>query len=242
MNRALPYLISAAALVAIVFLALAALILNTARLNTILSSTAEHLDAQTTSNPTIYNDPLITYVPNGERSAQQKTNVFVSSQDPLLGTKEAKVYVILYGSLLDETMQDYLSALPDIQAGYAADQVALVWKDNADTDLAHDAAEVGHCANTVGRFWEYAKALSSTKITDLNSLKQVAIAQGVNSTELDDCLLTSGVSAQVDQSVGLASPLGVVGTHSVFINDHLLTDATTADQLKQTIDEVLASF
>ena len=128
--RKLPYIITGAALVGVVCLALAYLALNTGRLRTIFPLTTAPTTEDSNNSRLVYDDPLITYVPAGNRSADQKTKVFVSSQDPLLGTDKAKVYVVLYGNLLDATMQQYLAAAVDLQAQYDDDAVAFAWKDN----------------------------------------------------------------------------------------------------------------
>lgn len=238
--RKLPYVITGAALLGLVFLALAYLALNSARLNA-LFPTSTLSDSTVNTNTVLYDDPLITYVPAGDRSADQKTKVFVSSADPLLGTNQAKVYVILYGNLLDTTMQQYLAEMVNLQASYG-DEVAIVWKDKTANDTEMQAAVIGHCADSVDKFWDYAGALATNSATDEAGLKQLAVDQGVNTIELEDCLATSGASAQVNQSNALAGPLGVTTAHTVFVNDQAFTDAVTVDQLKQTIDEILASF
>ncbi len=239
--RKLPYLVTAAALVGLTFLVVAYLALNSARIQTIFAGVDTTQQNANSSGTILYDDPLITYVPAGDRSVDQKTKVFVSSADPMLGTNQAKVYVVLYGTLVDTEMQQYLAEMVDLQASYG-DDVAVVWKDNAVGDLELQSAVIGHCADSVGRFWDYAGALVDNVPTDEDGYKQLALDQGVNTVELEDCLATSGASAQVTQSTGLADPLGVTTTHTVFVNDRLFTDSITIDQLKQTIDETLASF
>ncbi|MBI4407396.1 MAG: thioredoxin domain-containing protein [Candidatus Kerfeldbacteria bacterium] len=232
-NKHLPYIMTAAAILGMIFLVIAGFALNSARLNTIIFATQTHVDPSTTSTIP-YDDPLITYVPDASRNANQKTKVFVSSQDPIIGSGDANVYVILYGSLLDADMQTYL-------AGEYGDTVTVVWKDYAVSTADREAAMVGHCANTVGKFWDYAKALNGVA-SDQTDYAAVAEQVGVNRVELDICLATGGVGAIVDQSTGLAVPLGVTTTHSVFVNDDLYNDAMSVEELKNNADALLATF
>src|SRR3989338_147437 len=94
----LPTIVTVAALASTFFLAVSYYALNSARLSTIIFGDQAGLAPQK-STSYVVDDPLITYVPKGERSDNQKTKVFVSSQDPIIGTTSAKVYVILYGSM-----------------------------------------------------------------------------------------------------------------------------------------------
>lgn len=229
-HKHLPYIMTAAAVLSIIFLVIVGFALNSARLNTIIFANQTHVEPNPTTSQYPFDDPLITYVPDASRNANQKTKVFVSSQDPIIGAGDANVYVILYGSLLAADMQTYL-------AGDYSDDVTVVWKDYAVTEADRAAAMVGHCANSVGKFWDYARALS-------NQTDYAAVAEqvGVNRTELDSCLATGGVGAIVDQSTSLAVPLGVTTTHSVFVNDDLYNDLISVDELKAHADALLATF
>lgn len=238
-----PYLITSLSVLAVIFLVLVYMAFNAARLGGIFASHTLNTNSSATSitGQTIVDDPLITYVPEGNRSAEQKTKVFVSSEDPMLGYDTASVYVVLYGSLLDDTMQNYLVSIKDVQTQQGND-VAIVWKDAVTDELGQQASEVGQCANQQGQFWEYAAAFANAAITDLSSLKALAVAQGSDLSTLEDCLSHAGLSAKVQQSTGLASPLGVTGAHTVFVNDQTFNDAVTIDELNQTIDETLANY
>lgn len=233
-NQSLPYIITAAAVLGIIFLVIVGFAFNSARLNTIIFGDQTHVEPSTTISQYPFDDPLITYVPSGNRSDNQKTKVFVSSQDPIMGEDNANVYVILYGSLLDADMQTYLAA------DYG-DDVTVVWKDYTVTEADREATMVGHCANSVGKFWDYAKALNGVE-DDQTDYAAVAEQVGVNRTELDTCLATGGMGAIVDQSTALAVPLGVTTTHSVFVNDELYTEVIAIDDLKARANAILATF
>lgn len=186
-------------------------------------------------------DPLITYVPEDERSLAGKTKVFVSSQDPIWGDDNAQVYLFLYGSLLDAEMQSYLGLVEAIYNDFGG-QVAIVWKDNVASEADRNASIVGQCAHSYGRFWDYATALTERSSDDLADLKTVAVNHGVNAAELDFCLDTAGMGAVVDQSTALAAPLGATNQHTIFVNDNIYTDALSREDLIAHINETLAAF
>lgn len=231
----LPILVTVAALAGVFLLAVSYFALNSARLSTIIFGEDTGLGPQK-STSFVVDDPLITYVPAGERSENQKTKVFVSSQDPIIGNTTAKVYVILYGSLLDYDMGVYLDAMQSVQAEYG-DDVAVIWKDYTATDVDDQAAIVGHCANDVAKFWDYAAAVDSQ-----SDFAGVAETVGANRVEVEDCVDTGGKSAVVGQSAALGKALGVTTTHSLFVNDELYVDPISLNDLKARIDATLASF
>lgn len=237
--RKLPYITTIVAILALILLTLVYIALNSARLDTFLS-TADST-AHTNAGAIVYDDPLITYVPEGDRSVDQKTKVFVSSQDPLLGNNQAQVYVVFYGNLLDATMQQYLAAVADLH-DQLGDDVAFVWKDNVTNDAEKEAAMVSHCSDAVDRFWTVTAELENGTADGVVDVYQVATDNGVNESELDTCLALGGTGAQVDQSTALAGPLGVTNGHTVFVNDQLLTEPVTIEELKTKINETLATF
>ena len=218
MKNKLPIIITVAASLGLILLAVSYYALYSARLSTVIFGDTAGLGPQQSSS-LVVDDPLITFVPVSERGDNQKTKVFVSSQDPMLGSATAKVYVILYGSLLDEDMQTYLAAMVELQQTYG-EAVAVIWKDFTVTEADNQAAIMGHCANEVGKFWEYATAVDS----------QI------------DCPATDGSDAIVGQSTALGQALGVTTTHSVFVNDELYVDPISLDDLKARIDATLESF
>lgn len=226
MKNKWPIIITVAASLGLMLLAISYYALYSTRLAIIIFGDQPGLGPQKSSS-LVVDDPLITFVPEDKRGENQKTKVFISSQDPMLGTDAAKVYVILYGSLLDYDMQVYVDNVVDLQASYG-DDVAIVWKDYTATDIDDTAATIGHCANEVGRFWEYAAALDNQ--SDLAAL------------ETEFCLDTVGLDAIVEQSSALADTLGVTTTHSVFVNDELYVEPISLDDLKTRIDVVLESF
>ena len=115
MKNKLPIIITVAASLGLILLAVSYYALYSARLSTVIFGDTAGLGPQQSSS-LVVDDPLITFVPVSERGDNQKTKVFVSSQDPMLGSATAKVYVILYGSLLDEDMQTYLAAMVEYAA------------------------------------------------------------------------------------------------------------------------------
>lgn len=236
------YVFTLCAVLALIFLIIAYWLLQTTWSGTIFSN--NQLTGAAVSNGTqlVFDDPLITTVPEDQRSSQQKTNVFISSLDPISGSADAKVFVILYGSLLDEDMQTYLEMMTTIAAQYTEGDVAFVWKDYA-TDAAEQlAAEVGHCAHEQGKFWEYARALPNRTGDDRAALLAVADSVGAITSDLETCLDTAGYDAQIQQNYYAGQTYGVINGHTMFVNDRLYTETIAVDNLTQSINEILASY
>lgn len=190
----------------------------------------------------VIDDPLITTVPVEQQSAEQKTKVFVSSLDPIQGDNSAKVFIIFYGSLLDSDMQSYFQLMPQLTEQYALSEVAFIWKDYVTEDVEESAAVVGHCANEQNRFWEYSGALARRTGDDTAALMSVANSIGTSAPDMEECVNNAGYAAQVEQNHYSGQVLGVTNGHTLFINDRLYTEPITADQITQTIDDILATY
>ncbi len=237
-SKTFAYFLTAVSVLALLFLAISIWFLKIAWLEGIFAAT-DLTGQEAAVTQSIFDDPLITTVPKDQQSSQQKSKVFISSLDPVLGERSAKVYVIFYGSLLDSNMQNYLGMVDDLTASYAASDVAVVWKNY----IAEGAAEADiACVNEQGKFWEYARALPNRSGDDAAAFQTAAAGVGAATSTLDDCVTTAGYPPQIQQSYFAGINLGVNNTHTLFINDRLYAEAITLDQIKQAIDEILASY
>lgn len=235
------HLFTVISVLALLFLVLAAWLIRSSWFDPLYDST-NLTTANINAKPVIVvDDPLITTVPEDQQGEEQKTKVFVSTLDPVLGERTAKVYVILYGSLLDADMAAYLGMIPDLDSAYDQD-VAFVWKDNPTADAEILAAKVAHCANDYNKFWEFASALGTRTDDSEDALIAIAEQLTMDGQTMRDCVATAGYGGQITQSQAAAATFGVTNGHSLFINDRLLTEPASADDIKQHIDEVLATF
>lgn len=235
------HLFTAVSLLALLFLVLAAWLIRASWFDPLFESTNLTTANINAKSDIAFNDPLITTVPEDQQGGERKTKVFISTLDPVLGERTARVYVILYGSLLDADMAAYLGMISDLDSTYDAD-VAFVWKDNPTSDAEVLAAKVAHCANEYNKFWEFTDVLD-TRIDDSeDALIAIAESLSLDGQTMRDCVATAGYNGQITQSQAAAANLGITNSHSLFINDRLLTEPATVADIKQHIDEVLATY
>lgn len=196
-----------------------------------------------TNSRRVQNDPFITVVPDEQRSTESKTEVFVSSLDPRLGYDTSNVYVILFGDFLDTTTADYLTWLQQVQADYE-DTVSITWKPTIDTndESTSRLAIIAACANEQHKFWEVAEAFINREADDEDALYALADSVGADELTLRDCVATSGYEGVMTQSYSYASSLGASNGHTLYVNDKKYTEPLTQNELRQSIDEVLATF
>ncbi|EKD76029.1 MAG: DsbA oxidoreductase [uncultured bacterium] len=242
MSKSTPiYFFTAVSVFALLFLVLAVWLIKASWLNELFIVNTLTSDQVNAHSGIVIDDPLITTVPEDQQGSEQKTKVFVSSADPLLGENTAKVYVIFYGSLYDGDMSNYLAMITNLDAAYG-DEVAFVWKDNPTGETDKLAAEVAHCTNEYNKFWEFTTALSNRADDSEEALIAVAEGLGMDGQTLRDCVKTSGYAGQITQSQATAGTLAVTNNHVVFINDRLFTELIDETTIKQNIDEILATF
>lgn len=241
--KKLYYIITGISLLALIFI-----VVTWWLAQSIGAPTSQTIGANLTSND-VYSakmktlpDPLITTVPKDQQSAEEKTKVFISSVDPLLGSNSAQVFVILYGSLTDNTTQTYLALVDGLEKKYGSDKVAVAWKDYAVDDFSQTTAVIAHCANDFGKFWQFAQAVPNRSADTSDALLDVAVSIGLNKLDIQDCIDQKGYSAQVQQSYYTGQQLGVTNGHNLFINDRLYTNKVKQSDIEQSIDEILASY
>lgn len=195
------------------------------------------------TKPVKYSDPLVTIVPDEQQSTVSKTKVFVSTLDPLLGTTEAKVYVILFANFGDSQTQTYLEYADRLKAEFG-DDVAVVWKEYIPTEDERIIAmsTYAHCANEQLLFWEYAKALGKRTADDDASLIQIAESVGADRYTMEDCVVSSGFSGVFKQGFYTAEQLGVKNAHTVFINDDMYADVLTYEEIESKIRTILDQY
>lgn len=247
MNKHLPYIITALAVVGLMFLASVVYFTKSTLLFDVFQTNNGYTSETVSESNGFFQplpDPLITVVPDEQRSIENKSKVFVSTADPLLGVNTAKVFVILFGNFNDTISADYVTMFNELSEQYSSEDVAFVWKDyiTSDDERAQHMAEIGHCADEVGKFWDYAAAVRDRTTDDDEALLTIADSVGANKILVQDCLKTAGYSGQITQSYYYAQSLDVANTHTIFVNDRVYTESMTQDQLTSAIDEVLATY
>lgn len=250
-NSNQPYAIAGIAVLGLLFLAstwffVKSSILLQQNANQLYSSntaTSSETNTKKTTSPK-YNDPLVTMVPDEQQSTLSKTKVFVSTLDPLLGTTEAKVYVILFANFGDSQTQTYLEYIDRLKKEFG-DDVAFVWKEyipSDDDERVVAMSTFAHCANEQLLFWEYAKALGARTADDDSTLYQIAESVGADRYTAEDCVVSGGFQGIFKQGFYTAEQLGVKNAHTVFINDDMYADVLSYEELESKIRTVLDQY
>lgn len=242
-----PYVITAAACFGLLFLACSIFFIKVFLGTQIQQTQTSNVNTVATTNNNTSNvplpDPLVTLVPEDQTSPESKSKVFVSSFDPLLGSTQAKVYVVIFGSFYDPQAEAYIDMAQTIYKAYG-DDVAIVWKDYVpdNNERAVMMATIGHCAQEQGKFWELADLYSERTTDDDASLYALASSLGMLQVDLQDCVEQSGYQAQVKYGYTYGKSLQVTNSHTVFVNDHMFTDVVSQEELTNTIDDILATY
>lgn len=248
-NSHLPYAIAGIAFLGLLFLAstwffIKSTILLEQNADQIYTNSVADSNKNTnTAEPVTFADPLITVVPDEQRSTESKTKVFVSTLDPLLGTNEAKVYVILYANFADTQAQTYVDYASRLQEKFGND-VAVVWKDYIPNEEERVIAmsTFAHCTNEQLLFWDFAKALGQRTADDDATLYQIAESVGADRYTIEDCLASSGFKGFIKQGFYTAEQLGIQNAHTVFINDDMYADPLSYEDLTAKISTVLEQY
>jgi len=82
-----------------------------------------------------------------------------------------------------------------------------------------ESALAAECAREQNKFWEYKNALFSSEKLDFETLENLALELGLNSTRFNSCLESRKYASVVEESIreGIAS--GVYGTPTFFVNN-----------------------
>jgi protein-disulfide isomerase len=167
--------------------------------------------------------------------------------DPVLGSPEAPVTIIEYGSYGCSACRAWHQAgiIDQILAAYP-DQVRFVFRDFPVIYPAYDrmAAEVAHCALDQGQdsFWQLHDALYSTiqPRSSQDDILRTGEQLGLNGDALRECVDQNTHRGTVQYHEDRARSLGLPGTPSFLVNDARLFNATP-DALLAAVEQALAS-
>jgi len=161
---------------------------------------------------------------------------------PVLGQQSAPVVVIEYADYECPYCQAVAPTLLKLQSEYKG-KVAFAYKD---TPLpmhphAEKAAEAARCAGAQGKYWDYHDELFADKKLAVPDLKAEAQKLKLDMTTFNSCLDSGSQAGVVQSQIAESNDLGIQGTPSFFINGRFIGGAATYDQLKDVIDEELAT-
>ncbi len=176
-------------------------------------------------------------------------DIKISSDDHILGNKDAKVTIVEYADFRCPFCERfYTQAEKQIIADYVnTGKVRFIFRNYAflgqESIWASEAAE---CANEQGKYWEYYNWLFSKQApeSDLNyyskaNLTKYAGQVGLNTVQFASCLNSDKYAKRVADDLDSGKAVSVTGTPTTFINGQKIVGAQPYETFKQAIDALL---
>ena len=188
-------------------------------------------------------DPFITVVPEELQNLQTKSNIFISTFDPKIGSNQAKVIITLFADLSNPDLPELFEILEEVSAKNPEDLV-VVWKDFVElTDppsVSFKAAEAVHCAHDQQKFWDLFKYLLNNQSNfDDNFFKEAAKTKELDYEEFLTCFENSMMKPVVEQSYYYSKTVGVEKAPTIFINDEKLEEGLIKEKIEEKIIIIL---
>lgn len=170
----------------------------------------------------------------------------VGDNDPTIGSKDAKVKLIVYSDYQCPYCKSFYSIITKVAKEYG-DRVLLTYKEYPLEfhPQAENAAMAALCAGKQGKFWEMGDLLFSNQDTWGKSEGKEGIKNiskkisSLNQNDFLTCLDNQEFQAQIDKDVEEAKSYGVSGTPSAFIGSQFIGGLVQENDLKKMIDAEL---
>lgn len=188
-------------------------------------------------------DPLVTVVPEEMQDLNAKSEIFISTMDPKIGSSEAPVIVTFFGNLQDPGMRDIYDNLESL-ARRNPDKMLVVWKDyvppESEPSLAQQAAEAAHCMAEQGEFWQYFGFITNNQ-EDFSPefFHEAAKNRSVNYEQFEYCFENRIMQPVVEQSYYYAQSVGVDKSPVLFINNEKVENDFSLENLENKINPLI---
>src|SRR4051794_5609420 len=133
--------------------------------------------------------------------------------------------------------RQFHTVLKQILKAYPAD-VRLIFR-NLPLDIHADAALAGKaslCANEQDGFWKFHDALFAADDLTIESLKKLAVGQGLDLTRFQECLKSEKTNTALRQDIDEAKHFGISATPALIVNGKLLIGALSFEDFKAVVD------
>lgn len=171
----------------------------------------------------------------------EKQALLAKNDAPSFGPENAKVTLIEFSDFQCPFCSRGANAVTDVKKKYAG-KVRVVFRQFPLSfhDKAHVASQAALAAHAQGKFWEmHDKMFANQSKLDRPSLEGFAKEIGLDVEKFKKALDDKTYAAQVDADMKLGTDVGVQGTPSMFINGKKIQNATDADAIGKSIDELL---
>lgn len=172
---------------------------------------------------------------------EPRIKLSIPSGAPVLGSKNAKVIIQEFSDFQCPFCSRAKDTVSQIHQAYG-DKVAIVYN-HMPLDFhpnAKPAAIASECAHKQDKFWPFHDKLfdSQRELAD-DKYAKWAEELGMDKSKFEDCLKDPSVEKAIDESMKLATTLGVNSTPTFFINGKRVAGALPFAQFKRIIDQEL---
>ncbi len=168
----------------------------------------------------------------------------VTTDDPSLGAKDAKVTIVEFADFGCPFSQDASLVVRQVAAKYPND-VQFIYRDFPIIELhpeAAMAAEAGECADEQNMFWPYHdKVYANQNDLSEDSLIRYATELNMNTGEFKRCLASDRNVSEVQADLEAGVAAGVRGTPTFFLNGTRIPGAIPEATLVKIIEQYLKS-
>lgn len=212
------------------------------------------LQANQSKTPTYHAMPLV----NKQQTAPKPTSsvtdltkvaVKISPDDPVLGSKNAKLTIVEFGDYQCPFSARFFKELePKLRKEYIyTGKVKFVFKNLPFLGQeSFTAANAALCAKEQDKFWQYHDKLYENQNGENqgafspNNLKQFAKDLKLNTAKFNQCLETNKFSDQIKADISQAKSAGFSGTPSLVVDDMGRTGLLPWQTFKNIVEEKLA--
>lgn len=185
-------------------------------------------------------DPLVTYIPEGLRTASEVPEV--NSTDPVYGQTDAGITIIDFSDLECPSCAD-LDPILRKKVDQSNGTIRLVWKDFPIPRIhkeSENAAEAARCAQNQGKFWEYTQDLFSNQLTLGEAVYvQAAQEEGLDIPTFSACRADDSMLALTQRDYLTGRSFQVDQTPTLYIGAHRFQGVVSEDEINSAIDQAL---
>lgn len=171
----------------------------------------------------------------------------VSSKDPVWGSRNAPVTLVLFSDFECPFCSKVEATLTQLRQEYGPQKLRIVWKSNP-LPFHKSARPASVAAETVFRlkgseaFWKFhEQAFQNQRALTPENFEAWAVQAGVDKAKFKAAFDKQEFAAKVDADLAAGKAAGVSGTPASLINGILLSGAQPIDKFKAVIDEQLAA-
>ncbi len=177
--------------------------------------------------------------------SDEDSPVPVSSRDPMWGSREALVTIVVFSEFQCPFCARVEPTLDEVKSAYGTDKLRIVWKNqplpfHAKAKPAAEAAQVVFTLKGSDAFFRFHDlAFKNQAQLSPEHFREWAITAGVDGQAYDKELASQAATKKVDEDIAIAKKVGANGIPAFRINGIEMSGAQPVEKFKQVIDAEL---